>query len=85
MCVFEQEQEYYVKIAKSFIDNYLEKLLPSIAISDIYPFVGYDFLAIKEIINNNKDKINNDISDLTLFSYIIGDMLIDKLNTFEGK
>lgn len=85
MCALEQEQEYYVKMAKTFIDNYLEELLPSIEISQNYPFVGYDFLSIKEIINNNKDKINNDISDLTLFSYIIGDMLIDKLNTFEGK
>lgn len=85
MYSLEQEQEYYVETAKTFVDNYLEELLPSIEISQNYHFVGYDFLAIKEIINNNKDKINNDISDLTLFSYIIGDMLIDKLNTFEGK
>lgn len=85
MCTPEQEQEYYVKMAKNFVDNYLEELLPSVEISQNYPFVGYDFLAIREIINSNKDKINNDISDLTLFSYIIGEMLIDKLNTFEGK
>lgn len=85
MYSLEQEQEYYAEMAKTFVDNYLEELLPSIEISQKYSFVGYDFLAIKDIINNNKDKINNDISDLTLFSYIIGDMLIDKLNTFEGK
>lgn len=80
-----EEERCYTEIAKEFIEVCFEKLLTSIEISKYYPFISYDFLIIKEIVNKNKDKINNDISDLTLFSYIVGDMLIDKLNTFEGK
>lgn len=83
--MFEQEERYYIEFAKEFIDNYVENLLCSVGISQYYPFIGYDYLAIRNILEKSRDKINKDISDLALFTNIVGQMLVDKLNSFEGK
>lgn len=79
MCFQEYEEKYYLEKAKEFVDNNINSLIQYVEISDNYPFIGYDYIAIKDILE--KTKINN-ISDLTLFSYIVCDYLIDKLNNF---
>lgn len=85
MCMFEKEERYYVENAKEFIESYFENLLTSVEISQHYPFIAYDIMVISEILSKNRSKINKDISNLELFANIVGQILVDKLNTFEGK